>query len=214
MSSERTIDRLVSDLAPVRPTSLRRGALVLGALCIAEVALFVLLGQTRPDIDHAMLLPSFWWKLGSMAVLALIGAVAALRSFVPTESPRRGLRLFAIVTALVLVAGWAIDVWQTGGGSALAERLMWHHGLACVFAMVVLSLPPAIALAVMMRRGAPVDRGASAWAAGLASAAWGTAVFVLNCPHDDPLYLAFWYVVGCVLIAFATRQVLLLVARW
>ncbi len=213
MSSDRVIDRLVSELAPVRPISLRRDALVLGALAVAEVALFVLLGQARPDLDQAMLLPSFWWKLGSMALLAVIGVVAALHSFVPTGSSRRGLRLFAIVTVLALVAGWAVDVWQAGGGAFVA-RLMWHNGLNCVFAMVVLSLPPAIALAIMMRRGAPTDRGASAWAAGLASAAWGTAVFVLNCPHDDPLYLAFWYIVGCAMIAFATRQILMLVARW
>lgn len=213
MSSERMIDRLVGDLAPVRPISLRRDAWALAALGAVEVALFVLLGQARPDLDQAMLLPSFWWKLGGMAMLAVIGVVATLRSFVPTGSPHRGLRLFAIVTALVLVAGWAIDVGQTGGG-ALAERLMWRDGLACVFAMVVLSLPPAVALAVMMRRGAPVDRGASALAAGLASAAWGAAIFVLNCPHDDPLYLAVWYVIGCALIAVAIRQVFLLVARW
>jgi len=207
------IDRLVSDLAPVRPISLRRYAATLAALGVVEVALFVVLGQARPDLDRAMLLPSFWWKLGGMAFLAAIAVVATLRSFRPTESPRRGLHLFAIVGALVLLAGWGVDVQQTGR-ETLAARLMWRDGIECVFAMVVLSLPPAIALGMMMRRGAAVDRGASAWAAGLASAAWGAVVFVLNCPHDDPLYVAVWYGVGCALIAFATRRILPMVARW
>jgi hypothetical protein len=49
-----------------------------------------------------------------------------------------------------------------------------------------LSIPPAVALGVLVRGGAPTDRAGTAFAAGLSSAAWGAFVFVFACPSDDP----------------------------
>lgn len=213
MSSERTIERLVSNLAPVRPTRSSRDATMLAGLCLAEIALFVLLGQARQDLGAATALPVFWWKLGAMAALSVVGVAAALRSFRPGDASRGGLRLFYAIAAAALVAGWGFDAAYADAGT-VGARLMWREGVACVFAMVVLSLPPIIALALLMRRGAPVDRRASALAAGLASAAWGASVFTLNCPHDDPLYVAVWYSAGCALIALAARLILPRIGRW
>ena len=48
----------------------------------------------------------------------------------------------------------------------------------------------------------------------LAAAAWGAFVFVVACPHDDPLYIAVWYVLGCSLVTVAARIVLPALARW
>lgn len=213
MPNEPLIDALAADLAPVRRRRIGRELLVLAGIGVVELALVLLLGGARPDIGVAMLLPSFWWKLLGLGALSAIGLVTAVCSFEPAASPRRGLRLLALAVGLVLAIGWAID-----SGRAvtmpLAERLMWHHGLDCVFRMAVLSIPAVVALGVLMRHGAPTDRGASALAVGAASAAWGAFVFAFNCPSDDPLYIAFWYCLGCAVVTLIGRLVLPAITRW
>lgn len=213
MSTEQLLDDLVADLQPVKPRRVRNDLLLLAGVGAVELALFLLFGAARHDLMLAMKLPSFWWKLGSLGVLTAIGAVTAIHSFDPAASPRRGLRTMAYVIAVTLVFGWIIDA-ASAGGAALWARLMWRHGIDCVFAMTVLSIPAIVALGILMRRGAPTDRSGSAMAVGATSAAWGAFVFVFNCPHDDPLYIAVWYAIGCAIIALAGRLLLPLINRW
>lgn len=213
MSTDPFLDGLACDLAPVRPRTDRRDLLVLAGVGVAELGLFVGCGAARPDMASAMQLPCFWWKTGSLAALALTGAVTAVRSFDPAGRPRRGLRAIAWMTALVLLAGWGIDALGPHGAT-LPARLMWPHGLRCIASMVVLSIPALVALAILMRRGAPTDRRGSALAVGATGAAWGAFVFAFNCPHDDPLSVAIWYAAGCAAIALAGRLVLPRLTSW
>jgi len=213
MSNEQLLDDLVAGLQPVRRRRVRNDVLALAGMGAAELALFLILGAGRDDLLLAINLPSFWWKLGSLGLLTLIGVVTAIRSFDPVVSPRRGLRTMAYAIAATLVAGWVIDA-ASSSGSSLWDRLMWRHGIDCVFAVTVLSLPPIIALGILMRRGAPTDSSGSALAVGAASAAWGAFIFVFNCPHDDPLYIAVWYAAACTLIVLAARLLLPLITRW
>ena len=213
MSTDRLIDTLAAGVAPVRRPRPWRDAAMLALVGGVEILLFIALGQMRPGIDLAMTLPGFWWRLASLAILTAIGVTTALRSFEPAASPRPGLRRFAWIAATALAAGWGIDV-ATGTGGGLAERLSWHQGVDCAATIVILSVPPLVALALLMRRGAPTDRRGSALAAGVASASWGALVFVLNCPHDDVFYIAVWYPFGCALVTLAARVVLPRIARW
>ena len=64
-----------------------------------------------------------------------------------------------------------------------SETRLWVIGPA-------LSIPSAVALGVLVRGGAPTDRGGTALAAGVSSAASGAFVSVFACPSDDPLYIA------------------------
>lgn len=213
MTSERLLDKLASGLAPVRSRDARRDGLTLIALAAIELALFVLLGRVRPDMHHAMGQMSFWWKLVALGLLSIIAMTTALRSFDPSISPSRGLRWMACVGASALLIGWGIDASRHAGTSLLA-RLEWREGVGCLFAMTMLSLPMLIALAVLMRRGAPTDSRASALAIGLGAAAWGAFVFFFRCGHDDPFYIVVWYGLGCVLLGLAGRALLPLVTRW
>ena len=117
------------------------------------------------------------------------------------------------MVAVALLAGWVLDAAGTQTG-AIFDRLMWRHGLECVFAVVVLSIPPMVALGLLMRRGAATDLPGSALAVGAASAAWGAFIFVVNCPHDDPLFVAVWYLVGCSIVALIGRVALPRIANW
>ena len=77
-----------------------------------------------------------------------------------------------------------------------------------------LSIPPAVALGVLVRGGAPTDRAGTALAAGHSSAAWGAFVFVFGCPSDDPL-LHSSVVHGRLLdLAIGGRADLLRLRRW
>jgi hypothetical protein len=213
MRTDSLVDRLAQDLRPVRPRSVRREALLLLLLGVAEVGAFLGMGFMRPDMPVAMEAPSFWWKLTSLGLIAFLGAGVALLSADPVRSPRRGLRWIVICIAVIFASGWAIDA--AGNGMAeLVRRLDWIHGLQCVWKMVVLSIPPAIVLGGLIRRGAPTDRSGTALAAGLASAAWGAFVFVFACPSDDPLYIAVWYTIGCSIVTLLGRAILMRLSRW
>src|SRR4029077_4996990 len=108
---------------------------------------------------------------------------------------------------------WLIDA--AGSGIAdLVRRLDWTQGLRCVWKMVVLSIPPAIALALVTRRAAPTYRPGTPLPAGLSCAAWGAFVFVFACPSDDPLYIAVWYTVGCSIVTVSGRAILMRLSRW
>ena len=77
-----------------------------------------------------------------------------------------------------------------------------------------LSIPPAVALGVLVRGGAPTDRAGTALAAGHSSAAWGAFVFVFGCPSDAPLYMAVWYTVDSSIVTIVGRAALLRLPRW
>ncbi len=213
MAIDRLVDRLVKDLKPVRRHSAGADALVLAVLCLVELALFLGLGAMRPDISMAMGLPSFWWKLGSLGLIALTGGAVAIISFDPVNSPRRGLRWLAASAAVCLAIGWLIDA-SREGLPALTARLNWHDGVQCVSKMVLLSAPAVIGLGLLMRRGAPTDTGGTALTVGVAAAAWGAFVFVFACPYDDPLYIAVWYIVGCGIVTMVARLILPPLTRW
>ncbi len=213
MRTDRLVDRLAGDLKPVRRRSAGGDAAILGLAGAVELALVLGLGMMRPDMPVAMQQPSFWWKLGSLGVIAGVSGIVAVLSFDPVRSPRRGLRWLMALVALCLAAGWLIDA-SGAGLPALAARLRWRDGLGCVAKMAALSVPAVIGLGLLMRRGAATDAGGTALASGVAAAAWGAFVFVFACPFDDPLYIAVWYAVGCGLVTGFARTVLPRLARW
>jgi hypothetical protein len=213
MRTESLISRLSSGLRPVRPRSILREAIILAVLGIVEVAVFLAMGFMRPDMPIAMEAPSFWWKLVSMGLIAILGAGIALCSIDPTRSPRRGLRWILVCIVVIFASGWLIDAAQ-GGLSHLLVRLDWRQGIECAWKMIALSVPAVVALAFLIRRGAPSDRTGTALAGALASAGWGAFVFVFACPSDDPLYIAVWYTVGCGIVTLVGQLTISRLARW
>jgi hypothetical protein len=213
MQTEMLVERLSRDLKPVRRRSVVRDAVILCVVAVLELAAFLGAGLMRPDMHHAMQMPSFWWRMTSMGVIAISGVTVALMSVDPTRSPRAGLRWLAGCVAIIFATGWLIDSMQ-GGFAELFGRLDWIMGVQCTWKMVALSVPAVIALGVLIRRGAPTDRSGTSLAAALGSAAWGAFVFVFACPSDDPLYIAVWYTVGCGIVTVVGRSILFWLSRW
>jgi hypothetical protein len=213
MSSDSLINRLADDLKPVRPRRFWRDVTIIASICIAEIIVFFALGAALPGMPMRMHQATFWWRLVSLGLIAVISGIPAILSFGPTYSPRRALRWTGVVIVICLLAGLWINVGPDGIES-LIRRIDWRHGIECVTEMIALSIPPVIGLGILMRRGAPTDRARSALLVGIAAAAWGAFVFAFACPFNDPLYIAVWYSVGCGTITFLSRAVLPRLARW
>ena len=213
MQTDALIDRLTHELKPVRRRAVSSDIIALVVLCAIELGLFLALGQMRPDMPMAVQQLSFWWKLASLGLIAMVSFTIAIMSLDPVRSPRRGLRSIVALIAICLAAGWILDA-SREGLPTLLSRLDWPNGLRCLYKIVVLSVPAVIGLSLLMRRGAPTDHGGTALAAGLAAASWGAFVFVFACPFDDPLYVAVWYSLGCGTMTLFARLTLPRLIRW
>lgn len=211
------IDALVADLGAVKPRRWQREAVLLAGLGLLEILIFIAIRGVRPDMHEAMGDMPFWWKSGSIAIIAGIAAAAALISLDPaTTTARRLSRLWwalAVAVPVLLALGWLIDA-GAAGRDALIARLAWQDGLDCLLNVGLLSLPPVVALGVLMRRGAPTQPGRTALAAGLAAAGLGAFVFAFHCDHDDPLYVAVWYGGAVAAVAGLARLILPRLTRW
>ena len=207
MSTDALIRTLSADLAPVKRRSVPREAAVLAAIGAAEAGLLLSAGAMRPDMGQVILTPFMLWKIGSLALLAGVACIVAVRSLAPPFLPRRGVMVVLALAAFAIVAGMFVA--SSGhGGRSLFDRLSPIHGMLCATAISVLSLPIMAALAVLMRRGAPVRPKQSALACGLAAATSGALIFTICCPMNDPLYIVVWYSLGVAAVALAARWLL------
>ena len=213
MSSDALIDRLVEDLAPVRPRRAWRDGAMLLAVALAEAVLVALIARPRGDLAEALGTPMFWWKMASCLAIAIAGAAALVLVLDPAESPRRGRRLMlgaAFAAAAIGAAGAAILALP----DPLMRRLDMPEGMLCLRDVLILSAPMLLATVWLARRAAPTRPRAAATAAGVASAGWATFVFAWTCPHSDPLYVVVWYGLAVAIVTALARWVLPRLLRW
>jgi hypothetical protein len=206
-STDALIRDLSADLSPVKRRSVSREVAALLALGAAEFALLLLTAGLRPDMGRVILSPFMAWKIGGLAMLAVVSCAVAVRSFAPPGSSRREFRIVLGAAGLAMIAG----VGATPAADAarpLLDRLAPVHGMACAASIVVLSLPFMALLAVLMRRAAPVSPRRSALASGLAAATMGALIFAARCPMNDPLYIIVWYSLGIAAVSAVARWLL------
>ena len=204
MSNDALIAALSSGLAPVKRRSLMREGALLVALCGMELALFLAMGAIRPDMNHAADSPYLMWRVGSLALLAVVACAVAIRSFSPAARTRPGLTLAGALVAAAIVAGMFVTP-SGAAHRALLDRIDPASGMVCATSIVVLSLPVMALLGALMRRAAPTQPRRSALAAGLAAGTCGAFAFAFCCPFDDPLYAVVWYSIGCGAVTAAAR---------
>jgi hypothetical protein len=206
-STDALILDLSADLVSVKRRNVSREVAVLVALAAAELMVILAVGALRPDMGRVILSPFMIWKMGSLALLAALTVAIAIRSFAPPASSRQWLML-VLGLALIAMVGGTFVTSASESGRPLVDRLMPIHGLFCATAIAVLATPIMAALAVLMRRAAPVRPKDSALACGLAAATCGALVFTACCPMNDPLYIAVWYSLGVTAVAITARWLL------
>src|ERR1700752_3529191 len=156
MTFDSLIDRLTRDLKPVRARHSSRELCIIAAVCIVEMIVFFALGAALPDMPMRMHQPTFWWRLVSLGLVAVISSVPAILSFSPTYSPRRRLRWVIIAIGGCLLAGLCISA-APYDTKSLISRIDWTNGIQCAGKMIALSVPPVLGFGALMRRGAPTD---------------------------------------------------------
>lgn len=195
MSNSALMDRLSADLTPVRRRSPARELSMIAGIGAIELGMVAGAGLMRPDMESMIGSPYMIWKLGTLAALAAAGSALAVRSFVPTISPRKGVSILAALALLAMAIGVA-GISPPQGAMTLVGRLAPRYGVICSISIIGLSMPIMAALGWLMRRAAPGYPRQSAAACGLAAGALGALVFALCCRFNDPLYIVVWYSLG------------------
>jgi len=189
MDTDKLITRLTEDTTPIRrlPTPLVRTALWF-AIAIPYVAIIVIMMAPRDDL--ALKFSDFRFLLEQVAALctAIGAAVAAFQSIVPGYNRRYLLLpLVPLTVWLASLGQGCVQTWLRG--SAL---LGFTSDFICIPAIALVGTVPAVAMVLMMRKGAPLWPHASAALGGLAAAGLGNFGLRLFHGQDASLMVLVW----------------------
>lgn len=185
----------VAPLRPVRARALTWAALV--GLTLGGAAWFLGL---RRDLPAAALSPALLVQVCTMAAVAGVAAVAALRLSVPGADRLSG--RVAALGALGLFP-FGLLAWDlVEGGTATALVTETPH-LVCARTIALVAVVPAIVMAVMIRRGAPLRLNRAMAMAGVAGAGVGAVGVAVTCPIARVPHLLIAHALPTIVIAAA-----------
>ena len=192
--------RLVEQLEAVRPLAgpWRRAAawFALAAVFIAVVALA---RSLRADLATKLLEPRFVVEQTAALLTGVLAAVAAFATVTPGRSRRFVLLpLVPLVVWLGTLGHGCVMAWIQSGPGGLAIRPDW----ACFPDIALMGLLPAVAMVLMLRRGAPLNPIVTMALGGLAAAGLGEVGLRLIHPQDASVMVLVWQV-GSVLLLSA-----------
>ena len=205
VSTPDLIDQLCADLKPVRRLrSPLLGAAVWLLFAAATVALLAVLRRTRTDLAVLLQTPAFTTALAGSLLSGALGAIAAFQLSLPDRSP---LWLLLPAPALVL---WL----STIGYGCLTDWVSLEPGgvrlgstLECFATLLLVSLPPAAALALMLRRRAWLDPMPVAMSGSLAVG--GIAASAMSLLHDlDATVMVLAWTLGATALSVALAALL------
>jgi hypothetical protein len=192
VNTDQLIDRLVSEVAPVRrllnPTE--RAALWT-AMALVAVALGVAWFGVRHDAATAWMEPGVISRVVLLASTMWLSIVAAFRLSVPGGETRAFARwwplallgVLAAVSAAEVVAAWAV-------GDAGAPLRSW----TCVRKVAFVGAVPAIVSVALISRGFAIEPRWTAMLGVLAAAAAGALTSELACPIHAPMHIFLWHI--------------------
>jgi hypothetical protein len=202
MDTEKLIGRLAEANEPVEPLPrswIRTATWLLVA--IPYVGLVVYVVSPRSDLIAMM----SEWRYVVEQIAALATAITAANAAFATTIPAHSRRV--LLSPLPPLAVWVgsvafgcVESWIELGRVGLLPQPDWF----CFPAIVLVGAVPAIAMAVMLRRGAPLTPHLTTALGGLAAAGLGAVGLRLFHVQDASLTLLVWQVGSvCVLTAMA-----------
>ena len=185
----RAVDRIVSDLRPVRrlrPVGLRLAAWI---ALEAGMLLFVVHVTHRTDLRRQV--ENLWYLLGvaGFAVAATIAAAFALRAAVPGREPRST----EIVSLVAVAAASALLLLHEPVNGSVSVTGFIDVGVHCAVEVFILATLPWFALAWAIRRGAPLSPAPSGALLGAAAFFCSFALMRIICPIEEGLHLVIWH---------------------
>ncbi len=192
MDTRKLILRLGESVEPVRPLSRpwARTAVWL-LLSIPFAALVVIVASPRSDL--VAMISTWRYAIEQAAALAtgITAAYAAFASTIPGQDRR------ILLVPLLPLAVWlgsltqgCVQSWVQFGPDGLPLRPDWF----CFPAIVLVGAVPAIAMAAMLRRGAPLTPHLTTAFGGLAAAGLGNVGLRLFHTQDASLMVLVWQV--------------------
>ncbi|MGE0751293.1 MAG: NrsF family protein [Variibacter sp.] len=190
METDKLIQGLVARAEPVSrlpspPVRLARWL----ALGIPYVALVVLAMSPRPDLTAKLTDPSYIVEQLAALATGFAAGFAAFASVVPAYD-RRCLLLPLVPFAVWLgILGFGcLQSWIQVGAAGLSIQPDWF----CFPAIVLVGMIPAITMALMVRRGAPLTPHLTTALGGLAAAGIGNFGLRLFHPQDASIMVLIW----------------------
>lgn len=189
MDTDKLIACLTEDADPVRrlPSPWIRTALWF-AIAISYVAAIVMMMAPRDDL--ALKASDFRFLLEQVAALctAIGAAVAAFQSIVPGYDRRfLLLPLVPLTVWLASLGQGCVQTWLRGGA-----LVGFTSDFICIPAIALVGTVPAVAMVLMLRKGAPLWPHASAALGGLAAAGLGNFGLRLFHSQDASLMVLVW----------------------
>lgn len=167
-------------------------AIALGS--IGAFCLLVAMLNLRADLDTAILMPQFQFKL--LFLLSLVGAGLLIATRLSRPGLRLGLAPIALAAPIVIV--WVVSSFVLANADA-SERATLFFGntwQTCSFFIAVLSVPIFFALIWATKGLAPTRLRLAGAAVGLLSGAVAALVYSLHCPEVEAPFIGFWYLLG------------------
>jgi hypothetical protein len=190
MQTDRLIAELTDDLVPVRRLTspgTRLGGWLAVSLPAAAVVTWVF--GVRPDLASLLGEPRFLLEEGAAVLTALAAAYTALCAGLPDQPAwKMWLPLAPLVLWLGVLGRQCLDVALRLG----PEGLRITSDAMCLPAIAMGGLVPAIAIAILLRRGGRFRTTHGCLCGGLAAAALGAAALRLYHTQDAAVMVLFW----------------------
>ncbi len=195
MKTNELITLLALDSLPVSYRSGRGSMLAtlgLGAL-VALTMMYFALG-VRPDMDQAVVLPMFWFKLAFPGALMLAALAALLRFAYP------GFRLgkLKIALALPFAVIWVMALLALANAAPEIRPMLIFGAtwVKCPITIAALAVPTWMSAFWALKQQAPTRLRATSAAAGLFAGACAATVYAMHCSEMQAPFLAIWYLLG------------------
>ncbi|MGD9631879.1 MULTISPECIES: NrsF family protein [unclassified Afipia] len=198
MDTDKVIERLVDSSTPVRRLA-RPWVRAVGWLAVGMpyVALVVLVMAPRPDLLEKLRDVNFSIEQTAALLTAISAAIAAFATTVPGYDRKIVLLPLAPLGVWLGSLGQGcIEGWIRSGSIALAFASDWF----CIPAIILVGTVPAIAMAFMLRRGAPLRPHITVALGGLAAAGLGNFGLRLFHAQDASLMVLVWQMGTVVLL--------------
>lgn len=210
--TEALIGRLAKDAArtiPLPPPP--RRTLIWFACAVPYVALIVLVMGLRGDIGEKLSQARFAVEELAALATALTAAFAAFWAVIPGRA-RWPLFLPALPLAVWLgsLGQGCLQAWTSYGRAGLSIGNDW----ICLPVIALVGFVPAIVMAVMIRRGAPLFPHLGVAFAGLSAAALGNVGLRLFHPTDASLMVLVWQFGSVALLAALAGLCGPLIHKW
>lgn len=212
MKTEELIEDLAREVEPVRRL---RHPWLRATLWLAgtTVYLWAVVLTMSPPGQLVVGFADLRFTLEQLAAV-LIGLTAAAAAFSTVVPGRNSRVLLAPIAAgglwlAIVVIGCAQDVLRYGT-SSIALETDWP----CVTAMLMGGVPPAIALVLMLRHGAPLAPRITVALAGLSAAALANVAACLVRVHDSSMTVLLWHGTTLLLLCVTAGVLGTSVLKW